>query len=413
MRNFWLIAKAEYVRMAHRRSFVLATLGIPLLIVGVMAISVVLAERSQPGVTSVGYVDLAGVLTTPAPRTMYADDNTPEMRAFADPQAASSALTQGEIGVYYVIPADYATNRRVLMRYWTDPPGENTARAFARFMRASLVQDQPPEIRNQLLRGINITSRTLQQGRERAGEDVPGLIFPLVLGMFFVFVVMGSGGYLLQAVTTEKENRTVEVMFTSVSPLQLIGGKALGLMGVALTQIGVWLLALVVGLVVAANYVDFLAGFTIPWMFLVVMALFFLPSYALVAGIMITVGSMVEDLQQGQQISGLVNLLFLVPFFLIVLVFTEPNSPILVGLTLFPTTSFMTIAMRWGAATVPLWQMIVGWVLVVLTAVLSIVVAARVFRVGMLNYGQNIDLRRLAGIVRGRTNAGRTEMRGA
>ncbi len=77
-------------------------------------------------------------------------------------------------------------------------------------------------------------------------------------------VVMSSGGYLLQAVTTEKENRMVEVMMTSVSPLQLIGGKALGLIGVALTQIGVWLVALAVALVWGSTQVSWLRDISFP-----------------------------------------------------------------------------------------------------------------------------------------------------
>ncbi len=99
---------------------------------------------------------------------------------------------------------------------------------------------------DRLLRGASITIRLSKAGEQGIERQVLGFLMPLVIGMFFIFVVMGSAGYLLQAVTTEKENRMVEVMFTSVSPLQLIGGKAVGLMGVAFTQIGIWVVALVV-----------------------------------------------------------------------------------------------------------------------------------------------------------------------
>jgi ABC-2 type transport system permease protein len=115
---------------------------------------------------------------------------------------------------------------------------------------------------------------------------------------------------------------------------------------------------------------------------------------------MITLGCMVTELQQGQQISGILNLLFMVPFFFFVLVFTNPNSPILVAMTLFPTTAFMTVAMRWGMTTIPTWQLVVSWLILVTTAALSIGVAARVFRVGMLRYGQPLSLRGVAEIVR-------------
>ena len=140
----------------------------------------------------------------------------------------------------------------------------------------------------------------------------------------------------------------VEVMFTSASPFQFIAGKALGLMAVAFTQIAIWLLALVVAMLVVALEGAVLPGIRIEPAFLLLVVLYFVPTYALVAGMMITLGSMVTELQQGQQIAGIVNLLFLAPFFAFVLVFTNPDSPLMVAMTLFPTTAFMTVAHALG-----------------------------------------------------------------
>jgi ABC-2 type transport system permease protein len=65
----------------------------------------------------------------------------------------------------------------------------------------------------------------------------------------------------------------------------------------------------------------------------------------------------------------------------------------MVFFTVFPTTSFLTIALRWGLGTVPLWQVGAGWVLLVATTILLIWAAARVFRAGMLRYGQPLSLK--------------------
>ncbi len=403
MRNVWLIARNEYARMVQRRSFILATLGVPLLILGVMGISILLGERSdRTDPRPVGFVDLAGAYPSLPPRQAYADDDDVEVRTFADAEAARAALAAGEIQAYYTIPQDYDTNRRVQVQYWEDSPSSEVNSLFTRLLRASLVQGEPDDIRAQLLRGIDFEARMVKNGQPVEGGGPVEFIFALVLGMFFVFIVMGSGGYLLQAVSTEKENRTVEIMFTSVSPVQLIAGKALGLMAVALTQIGLWVLTLLVAAVVASRFTDFLGDLAIPWALAGVMLLYFLPTYALVAGLMITIGSVFTDLQQSQQISGIVNLVFMAPVFFLILVFTNPNSPLMVALTLIPTTAFLTVAMRWATTTIPAWQLIVGWLGVVLTAAFSVWAAAKVFRVGMLQYGQNIDIRRLVSIVTAR-----------
>jgi ABC-2 type transport system permease protein len=185
----------------------------------------------------------------------------------------------------------------------------------------------------------------------------------------------------------------MELMITSLTPEQLVGGKALGLMAVSLTQIGIWILAIVISLLVGARYLPVLRQARVPWGMLGIAILYFLPSYALVAGLMIAIGSAVTETQQGQQIAGLINLLFFAPFFFLVLVMTNPNNPVLVALSLFPTTAFLTITMRWSLAVVPWWQMILSWVLLAASAAASIWASARVLRAGMLRYGQRLDLR--------------------
>ncbi len=266
--------------------------------------------------------------------------------------------------------------------------------------------DAPAGAQKVLLDGVALNYRSANDPREMPQEGfIVSTILPFVIGFFFIMVVMSSGGYLLQAVTTEKENRMVEVMMTSVSPLQLIGGKAIGLIGVALTQIGVWLFALALALVWGSSQVPWLRTIQVPGTTMALATLFFLPTYVLLAGMMITVGSMVTELQHGQQISGFFNLLFALPFFFFILIFTSPDSPILVALTLFPTTSLMTIAMRWGVTEIPTWQLGLSFLILVVAAVGSIWLAARVFRMGMLRYGQPLSLAALPGLLRAERKA--------
>ena len=115
---------------------------------------------------------------------------------------------------------------------------------------------------------------------------------------------------------------------------------------------------------------------------------------------MIAVGSMVTETRQGQQIAGALNMLFTLPFFFVVVFFSAPNSPLATILTIFPTTSFLTIALRWSMTTIPLWEMIVGWVLVTVSAIFMVWAASRIFRVGMLRYGQRLDLKSMLRAVR-------------
>ena len=259
----------------------------------------------------------------------------------------------------------------------------------------------PEAARQRLIEGPQVTLRSFDGARTiRAGEGL-NLVIPFVVALIFVLVVMTSASYMLQVVADEKENRTVEILITSISPEQLIGGKALGLMGVALTQIAAWLVAVVLAIWVGARFVGPMRGIQVPWDTMLVIAVYFLPAYALVVGLMTVIGSAVGEPQQGQQIAGVLNMLFMLPLFVSALVFTDPNSPLMVALTLFPTTAFVTVSLRWGLSAIPAWQMLLSWSLMVASALLSVWAAARIFRAGMLRFGQRLSFGEVLAACRG------------
>jgi len=400
MANFWRIARAEYLRLVAKRSFLISILGMPLLIAAITAIAVITAMPARDA-RSIGYVDLAGVMQGEPVAAYVPAEDAPAVAPFADEAAARTALEAGDIQAYYVVPADYLSTRSLSLVTWDKSPSSDARSAFQDLLEAHLATRAPATSQKVLIEGVTLIYRGANDTRELPVEGfVAATLLPFVIGFFFVMVVMSSGGYLLQAVTTEKENRMVEVMMTSVSPFTLIGGKALGLIGVALTQVLVWLVTLAVALVFVSREVPWLSAIQPPWTTLLLTAVYFLPTYVLLAGLMITVGSMVTELQHGQQIAGYFNLFFTVPFFFIVILFSNPDSPIMVLLTLFPTTSMMTLAMRWGVTQVPAWQLLVSFILLVASALASIWVAAKVFRLGMLRYGQPLSLASLVRVLR-------------
>ncbi|MCZ7674169.1 MAG: ABC transporter permease [Chloroflexi bacterium] len=192
---------------------------------------------------------------------------------------------------------------------------------------------------------------------------------------------------------------------TMISPEALIGGKGLGLFAVSLTQIAIWIVSVVVVIIVGAQFLPPLQQAIIPWGYLLLVLAYFLPAFALIAGVMTAIGGAVAEVQQGQQIAALLNLLFIFPFFFMAALLTNPNGPLALFLTLFPTTSFLTVALRWGLGSIPLWQLVVSWLLLVATAVFTMWAAARIFRVGMLRYGQRLSLRRMLAAIQGGSHA--------
>ncbi|CAG0936374.1 putative protein YhaP [Thermoflexales bacterium] len=401
MRKLWVVAKHEFLKITRKRSFLLGTLAMPLFFVAIMVLVVVVlvvGEDQRP----IGYVDQAGVLATVTALPPDEGDgpNPVELQAFTDEAQARAALEAQEIQAYYVLPADYLTSRDVQLFYWEKAPPNSAQRRFNNLLRANLSTSLPVEVAERAQKGVELTARSADGRQEVGGDSIINIFVPFFIGLFFSIVVLSSGSYLMEAVSDEKENRTIEVMATSMTPGQLIGGKAIGLMAVALAQIGILAVTIAISLIVGAQFIEALRAIHIPWSMFLTLALFFLPTYALIAGMMIGVGSMVTETRQGQQIAGAISMLFTLPFFVVVVFFSAPNSPLATILTLFPTTSFLTVTLRWGMTTIPLWEMIAGWVLVTASAVFMVWAASRIFRLGMLRYGQRLDLKSMLRAVR-------------
>ena len=398
MREVWIVAQGEYQARVRRRSFLLGILAVPLLIIistGVALLVNLGGRDSRP----VGYVDQSGVLAAAVVPTLEEGEEPLEVRAYADPAVARVALEAEEIQAYYVLPPDYLASRQVALYYLDQAPSQSIQDDFGQLIRANLLADQSLGALDWAMEGPELVTRSADGTRDWSVSNIVNVIVPFAAGFFFFFVVMGSSGYMLEAVTDEKENRTIEILTTSMTPEQLVGGKALGLMAVALTQMAIWVAVAVVALLIAAPRVPFLANAQVPWGLLAIFGAFFLPSFALVSGMMIAIGGVVPDHRQGQQIAGVLNIFFVLPMLLSALIFINPDNPVIVILTFFPTTAMVTILLRWGMTIIPFWQLAGSWLLLVAVSGLSVWGAARIFRLGMLRYGQALNLREvLAGL---------------
>jgi ABC-2 type transport system permease protein len=392
MRNFWLVARHEYRRTVIRRGFVILTAAIPLGMAALIALAIVVNESGQ-STLPLGYVDQAGILNAVEPGSVPGADQHIQIIAYPTTQAALAALNGNQIQAFFVFPPDYLKTLQTGIYYLHDAPSNTVWQQFDDFVRANLVASYPAGVQQRLLDGSSVTVHDIVSNRQFNENEIVNIVLPFVATFLFFFATISAAGYMLGVVATEKENRTMEIMLTSLTPGQLIGGKALGLLAAALTQLAIYVLAAIVGLIVAAPYVPELQQVTIPWTYLGIMVLFFLPAYTLISAVMIAVGSVVTELQQGQQLAGILNLFFMIPIFLLPVILENPGSPIVAFFTIFPITSFLTISLRWGLGTVPLWQMGAGWLLLVATAITAIWAAARIFRAGMLAYGQPLTFK--------------------
>jgi ABC-2 type transport system permease protein len=399
MGSLWLVARHEYQRTVFNRRFVAMTLAVPAGILLLVALSV-LVFTSMGSDKPIGYVDHSGLLSLERYGSLPGNGDRVQLLSYETAQAALVDLEAGGLQAVFVFPQSYPESLQTELYYLDTPPDGDAWGDLDDFVRINLVKDFPTEVQERLLVGADITIHDLSSGREFNERNIAGFIVPYALGFFFFFATMMASGQMLGVVAGEKENRTIEILITSVTPGQLIGGKAAGLLASAVTQLVVYVLALLLGIKIAAPYIVELQRASIPWDYLIVMGMYFLPTFGLMSALMIAVGSAVTDMQQGQQIAGPLNLVFMLPLFVVPLLIQGADSFLVTFLTLFPTTSFMTIALRWSLGSVPLWQLAVGWGLLVATMLFMIWAAGRIFHAGMLRYGQSLDLKAAMAVVR-------------
>lgn len=408
MRNLWLMARHEYLRTVRQKRFLWTVLGFPLLLMAIMGVGIFFAINE--GVDKIGVVDRADVVDTAVPIPVDNETEAITIREYADEAAARAAWEAGEIQAFYVLPAAYPQSDEPIRLYEGDEDvGGGAESQFNDWLRANLTAGLDEPARSRVRQDPDLTIQAQDGGRELESGNAVQIFIPFIAAFIFFFTIMSASGYLLQVVADEKENRTIEILVTSMTPEQLIGGKALGLIAVSFTQLLIWAVALTILALVGAQYLEPLQQVTMPWGYILLVLAYFVPTFAILVGIMTAIGGIAAEVQQAQQIGGALNFLFIIPLFLTALIISNPGSPLVQFLTLFPTTAFLTVALRQAMSSVPLWQLLLSWGLVMGTAVFTIWAAARVFRAGMLRYGQRMSLQGVLAAI----GLGRDELQGS
>lgn len=390
------IAWHEFATHVLRRRFIGALLGPLLILLLAVAIgAVTVAALSKRDAGTIGVVDPQQSLMT---TSVVMNDVTFER--FADVDAARQALQSERIAAYYELADDFNTTGRVSLFYWQQAPNDALQNAFEKLVRLRLLNGTNTQVTTRVIDGSTFALETLDGSRKFGENSVASFLLPIVMGILFLIALMSGTQYLMQAIVDEKENRTIEIMVTSVSPTQLMVGKVLGLGGLGLFQVLVWLLSVVVALAVAGVRLPFLREVNIQPGFIAVALIMFVLNYLLLGAIMVAIGAAVTDVKQAQTFASPFVMLAVAPEFFIPVLLFNPNGIIAVILSLFPLTSPLAMVLRYGITQIPAWQIAASLGLMALAAAGAFWLAGRIFRMGMLRIGQRLSLSEMAAAIR-------------
>ncbi len=396
MSKLWLIAKDEFRRNVYKKSFILALLSVPLMLAFNVGIGLIV-ENLEKNPTPIGYVDHSGLLDHPIQAYDENSSAAIPIIAYDSEDVAREALLTKEIQALYVLSADYRTTSNVALYYVEEPAGNATSQWYD-FLQANLLANYPPKIAKRLIEGTRMTIRSPGGIIEMpAGGPTLSSMLPLITSVAFVFLLLFSSGYLMSGVITEKENRTIEVIVTSVSTNDLVVGKVLGIVAISLTQLITWILIAVLTIAIGGNLLGltWLQDLSINWTAIAKVIVIALPSYVFAAGLMFTVGSTLTEAPEGQAVGSLFFMLHILPVYMIVTLVENPLGIQTALLGTLPFTALLTTGLRSIFTDIPLWQITLSVAVQTLCAAGALWLAGRAFRLGMLRYGQRLRIREL------------------
>ncbi len=421
MRNIWLVLKREVIVTFKKKSFWILTFLMPAIIMVFNGYYIFLENdltvgqeesvdseesdsTSAPEFPIIGLVDEAGLISE-IPESIPPGIFLP----FKDETAARAALQSEEIDQYVMISEDYLIGGEVTVfdkDFQILESGEDMGVSFNsnfEWMLAYLI--------NYNLAGDEILVNTIRNPTpgvlaeynrvnppDEASEIENQAMAQLVaqaMPYIFYFVLIISSGYMLQSVTAEKENRTVEVLLLSLNPSELMIGKILGLTVIVMIQLLVWVGGGRFALGQSAALFD-LSGFDFPPGFFISAILFMLLGYLLYASVMAAVGAIANTAREGGQMTWIL-IIPLMPTLMFAQKFLEePHGTMSVVLSLFPFSAPSAMVTRMAVADVPIWQIAISLAGVALTAYLFVTLAGRFFRSGNLLSEAQFSWRRFA-----------------
>jgi ABC-2 type transport system permease protein len=395
MSKTWRVFWEEYRRHVIRKRFIVMALSIPILLLIVMAIAILgvfLTQDKRP----VGVIDQAGYLKIQ--QLLKREEFSPEpelaLNYYQDEETATTALKEGIIQAYYILPVDFPETGEGVLVYgknWNT----NLGYQFERLLRRNMIASFPADITYRLIEGNEFIITNLDQSREMSEKAWGNLITPIAAGVLIMVIIITTGGYLLQALVEEKESRTIEIIVTSVSPNQLMIGKILGDIAVGLTQLMVWAGFLVIGYFLARGSVDWVAEISLSRDYIILLILVVIPTFITIAAVMAAIGSITSEMREAQQISGYITMPLMAPYWFSYILMTSPNGPLAIILSYFPFTAPVTLTMRAGFTQIPTWQLVINIAELFLMAGISLWLAGKAFRAGMLNYGKRISIKEI------------------
>jgi ABC-2 type transport system permease protein len=425
MKKVWVIIKREYLIRVRTKAFLIGTIISPLLMLGLILLPAFFATRGG-GTRHVTVIDQSGDATlfdaikSRAEATEATDTSGSGRARFANTRyeisrmalqpgdnvedvkaRLSEEVKQDSDRAYVVLPAGVLDTAEP--EYYTKNPSDPAIRGVEQAISSAVIERRltraginPTEVTRYMK---SVDMRKIKVGPEGESEDsgVPTFIIAFVMLFFIYITILFYGIFVMRGVIEEKQSRIVEVIVSSVRPFQMMIGKIIGIGLVGLTQYTIWILSAAL-LSFAGAKLFASTGAELPKIsasLMIYFIVYFLLGYFLYATLYAMVGAMVSSEEDAQQVQFPVTILIIIPMMVFSLVMNNPNSPTSVTLSMIPFFAPTLMMLRIAVDPPPWWQIGLSMILMIVTILGAIWLAARIYRVGILMYGKRPSLAEL------------------
>lgn len=432
MSQVGIIIAREFNDRVRKKSFILTTVLVPLLLVALMAVPTLLMLYTSADTKEIAVIDESGLIL-PALRS-----NEEIVFLPAEQTLEEARLDTDRFGVLW-IGGDILSNSNNVKLY--------TNSSSSMMLEESIENQMAKAIETEKLKSYNIenlpeimeavkTSVTLQSFRndkEEGSSQSAGASFAIgyVLAFVLYMFLLIYGQMVMQAVIEEKNSRVLDVLVTSVKPFQLMVGKILGVASVAVVQVAIWGVLLfglgavgtsvimpklipaeemvqlsefqagtldvstidpddLSGMQLVATFTDF--GYMA--MIFAYLLLFLVGGYLLYSALFAAVGASVDNVMDAGQLTTPIVLPIILALMIMFVVMKDPNSSLAFWFSIIPLTSPIVMMARIPAG-IPAWEPILSLVVLYATILAVIWIASRIYRVGILMHGKKPTLKEL------------------
>ncbi len=431
--KIWLIIKREYKTRVQTKSFLLSTFLTPLLILGFMGFVIFMTVSDNEAPKQVIVIDETGRMLYPLTQlnaTRYlpikADQSIEQIRNLIMEDELDGYVFFDQTFLSEGTPATFVHNGSGGITFFESLRSD--VRDVTRQIRLKdndvsdaviAIFEERPALENRRLN---------EAGIDEQSNAFLSSIGGILIGVFIFIGLFGYGAILMRSVIEEKTSRIVEIITSSVKPIELMLGKLLGVCLVALTQFSLWIATYAGVTILAApvaqffinqrmgdfqnslNAVDatgtaanmpsdidlsFLEQFSIDPLFVLYFFVFFVLGFLMYSSIFAAIGAAVDSEQDSQQFMTPVMLPIFLGYILNFRIAEAPDSTFAIVASLFPLTSPINMVTRMLVSNVPFWEVLLSILLLILSLIGMLLLAARIYRTGILMYGKKPTFKEL------------------